>query len=203
MNEEKKDQREVEKEAPLEEAEPVEAEPVEAEPGPQVEEAPSAGQLAEGPKASWTVPVVIIAAILALCALVVCITAAITALSGGRDETPAPTAAPVPTWAPSRAMIAITEPDQGQVVEIDQPVRVQGEGVGLPEGNVVVQALDWQGNVLAQQPTTLQGRDVGTRGEGTWSVELTIEAEPARRAGSGRFPPPQQMAASSPRMWWR
>jgi heat shock protein HslJ len=184
MNEEKKDQREVEKEAPLEEAEPVEAEP-----GPQVEEAPSAGQLAEGPKASWTVPVVIIAAILALCALVVCITAAITALSGGRDETPAPTAAPVPTWAPSRAMIAITEPDQGQVVEIDQPVRVQGEGVGLPEGNVVVQALDWQGNVLAQQPTTLQGRDVGTGGEGTWSVELTIEAEPGTAGRIRAFSP--------------
>jgi heat shock protein HslJ len=75
-------------------------------------------------------------------------------------------------------MIVITEPDQGQVVDVDQPVRVQGKGMGLPEGNVVVEALDWQGNVLDQQPTTLQGPDVGTGGEGTWSIELTIEVEP-------------------------
>jgi heat shock protein HslJ/predicted secreted protein len=152
--------------------------PDEAEPGAEVEEASSAEQPAEGQKAGWAVPVAILAAVLALCAIVVCIAAAIAAFSGGKDETPVPTAAPVPTRAPGQAMIAITEPDQGQVVEIDQPVRVQGKGVGLPEGNVVVEVLDAQGNVLAQQPTTLQGRDVGTGGEGTWSVELTIEAEP-------------------------
>jgi heat shock protein HslJ len=75
-------------------------------------------------------------------------------------------------------MIVISEPDQGQVVDIDKPVEVQGKGIGLPEGNVVVEALDWQGNLLAQQPTTLKGRDVGIGAEGTWSTELTIEVEP-------------------------
>jgi hypothetical protein len=74
-------------------------------------------------------------------------------------------------------MVAINEPDQGQVVDIDQPVTVQGWGEGLPEGNVVVEALDWQGNVLDRQPATLQGPDVGTGGKGTWSTELAIEAE--------------------------
>lgn len=59
----------------------------------------------------------------------------------------------------------------------NQPVKVQGKGVGLAEGNVVVEAQDWQGNVLARQPATLQGPDVGTGGEGTWSTELVIEAE--------------------------
>ncbi len=180
MTEEKNDQVDVEEEAPL----------AEAEPGAEVE-----GSSAEEPagrrKAGWTVPVIVIAAVLALCAVVVCIAAAIATLSGGKEVTspPAATVAPVPTRAPGQAMIAITEPDQGQVVEIDQPVRVQGKGVGLPEGNVVVEALDWQGNVLDRQPTTLQGRDVGTGGQGTWSVELTIEVEPGTAGRIRAFSP--------------
>jgi len=110
--------------------------------------------------------------------------AAIAIISRGQEETavpmPAPvlTQAPVATQAPLVAMIAITEPDQGQVVDISQPVTVQGKGMGLPEGNVVVEALDWQGNLLAQVPTTLQGQNVGAGGEGTWSAVLTIEVEP-------------------------
>jgi heat shock protein HslJ len=159
----------------------VEEEAVQGEPAPvEVEGGTSADEPVEERKRSWTVPVVILAAFLALCAVMVCIAAAISIFSAGEDVTPPPalTAVPVPTRGPSGAMIVITEPDQGQVVEIDQPVRVQGKGVGLPEGNVVVEALDWQGNVLDQQPTTLQGRDVGTGGEGTWSVELAIEVEP-------------------------
>ena len=162
MTEEQKDQLDAEvtqEEAPLEDA--------------TVEGAP-----AEGQKKGWPVIVAVIAAILALCAVVVCIAAAIAIFSGGGEETPMPTAAPVPTAAPGQAMIAISEPDQGDVVDISKPVKVQGKGVGLPEGNVVVEALDWQGNVLDRQPATLQGGDVGTGGEGTWAAELTIEAEP-------------------------
>jgi hypothetical protein len=136
------------------------------------------GAPAQGQQAGWTVAVVVVAAILGLCAIVVCIAAAIAMLSGGGDQAPVPTAAPVPTWVPGQAMIAITEPDQGQVVDITKPVKVQGKGVGLPEGNVVVEALDWQGNVLDRQPSTLQGQDVGSGGEGTWSAELTIKVEP-------------------------
>jgi hypothetical protein len=144
----------------------------------EVEEGTSAAEPSEGQRAGLAVAVAIIAAILGLCLIVVCIAAASAALSGGKAETTVPTAAPVPTGAPGQAMIAITEPDQGQVVDISQPVRVQGKGVGLPEGNVVVEAWDWQGNVLDRQPATLQGRDVATGGEGTWLAELTIEAEP-------------------------
>jgi len=169
VTEDKKDQLDVEtaqEEVPLEEA-------------PQEGAVEEVGPV-EGRKKGWTVAVAVIAAILALCTIVVCIAAAIVAFSGGKDEAsaPAPTAAPAPTRAPGQAMIVITEPDQGQVVDIGQPVRVQGKGVGLTEGNVVVEALDWQGNVLDRQPATLQGPDVGTGGEGTWSTELTIEVEP-------------------------
>jgi len=177
MTEEQNDQLDVEQEAPQEEEAPQEPAPVEEE------ASTSAEQPAGGRKTGWAV-VGVVAAILALCTLVVCMVAAIAIFSGGQEETawptpaPVPTQAAVPTQAPSGAMIAITEPDQGQVVEISQPVTVQGKGVGLPEGNVVVEVLDWQGNLLAQVPTMLQGRDVGTGGEGTWSTELTITVEP-------------------------
>ena len=53
---------------------------------------------------------------------------------------------------------------------------VSGSGAGLPEGNVVVVALDQDENVLAEEPATLQGPDVGTGGQGTWLVELAIPA---------------------------
>jgi hypothetical protein len=148
----------------------------------EVEESMSAGQPAEQPaegrNRGWTVVVAVIAAILALCTIVVCIAAAIAAFSGDEDETAISTPAPVPTKAPSGAMIIITEPGQGQIVDISHAVKVQGKGAGLTEGNVVVEALDWQGNVLDRQPATLQGPDVGTGGEGTWSVELAIKVEP-------------------------
>jgi hypothetical protein len=131
-----------------------------------------------------TVALAVLGAILALCIVAACISAAVAAFRPGEEEAIVPTPAPVatqtpaPTRAPGGAMIAITEPDQGQVVDISKPVKVQGKGIGLTEGNVVVEALDWQGNVLDRQPATLQGKDVGTGGEGTWSVELTIQVEP-------------------------
>ena len=136
------------------------------------------GAPVDGQKKRWPVAVTVIAVILALCTIVACIAAAIAIFSGGGKETPVPTAPPMPTAAPGQAMIAISEPEQGDVVDITDPVTVQGKGVGLPEGNLVVEVLDWQGNVLVRQPATLQGRDVGTGGEGTWSVDLTIKAEP-------------------------
>jgi hypothetical protein len=194
MTEDEQDQLDVEEKAAQEEPASVEAQP-----GVQVEEASSTQQPAGGRKAGWIVAVAVIAAILALCAVVVCIAAAIAAFSGGRDKMPAP----VPTQAPSAAMIAISQPDQGQVVDISHPVKVQGKGMGLLEGNVVVEALDAHGNMLTQVPTTLQGQDVGTGGEGVWSTELTIEAEPGTAGRIRAFSQSPKMAASSPRMWSR
>jgi heat shock protein HslJ len=162
MTEEQTDQ--LEAEVALEEAAPQEA--VQAEVTP-----------AEEKKKGWPVVVAVIAAILAMCVVVVCIAAAIAALSGGGDEASVATDVPAAP-SPGQAMIAISEPDQGEVVDITKPITVKGKGMGLPEGNLVVEALDWQGHVLDRRPATLQGRDVGTGGEGTWSVELTIEVEP-------------------------
>jgi heat shock protein HslJ len=160
MTEEQKDQ--LEEKGGMEEAAPEEA--------VQEEGAPAGGR-----SKAWPAALVVIAAIVGLCLVAICIAAAIAALSGDDDQTPV---APQPTMAPVRALIAISEPDQGDVVDITKPVTVQGKGTGLPEGNVVVEALDWQGHVLDRKPATLQGPDVGTGGEGTWSVELTIEVEP-------------------------
>jgi hypothetical protein len=128
-------------------------------------------------KSNWAVAAIIVA-LLALCTCVVCLSAAIIAFSGGRDETPVAPTPPTPTRVPGAAMIAITEPDQGEVVDITRPVRVGGKGVGLPEGNIVVEVQDWQGNILVRQPATLKGQNVGAGGEGTWSTDLTIEVEP-------------------------
>jgi heat shock protein HslJ len=182
MTEEEQSLLNAEEEAPLLEAD-QEAFEQEEDVAVDVEEDTAAEEPAGRRRTTWTV-VGVVAAILAVCTIVACIAAAIVAFSGGEEEptpTPAaaiPTKAPVPTAAPGQAWIVITEPDQGQVVEIDQPVKVQGKGVGLPEGNVVVEVMDWQGNVLAQEPTTMQGQDVGTGGEGTWSTEVAIEVEP-------------------------
>ena len=184
MTEEDRDRMGLEEEAPQQEAdlqEPASAvaeESISAEQPVEAEEGVSTEQPAEEAKKRWPVAATIVAAILALFTVIICVAAGVALLSRDGEESSVSTVMPAPTAAPGQSMIAITEPDQGQAVEIDQPIRVQGKGVGLPEGNVVVEIVDGQGNVLAQQPTTMQGQDVGTGGEGTWSTEVTIEVEP-------------------------
>jgi putative lipoprotein len=90
---------------------------------------------------------------------------------------------------PLQATIKIDDPVYGATMDISQPVTVRGTGAGLPEGNVVVQALDRDGNVLTEQPATLQGENVGTGGQGTWSVELTIKTEPGMAGRIYAFSP--------------
>ena len=87
---------------------------------------------------------------------------------------------PEPTSQPPQAavFISITEPVQNARVDISTPVTVTGMGGGLFEGNVVVQALDAAGNLLAQQPTTISAPDAGLGGAGPWSVQLNIIVAP-------------------------
>jgi len=92
--------------------------------------------------------------------------------AGGETEPPPPPPPPV-----TEAYIVISEPMEGTTLDLDAPVTVRGMGGGLPEGNVVVQILDAAGNVLAQQPTTIQAPDAGTGGEGPWSVQLSVEGD--------------------------
>jgi heat shock protein HslJ len=88
-----------------------------------------------------------------------------------------------------KTYIQIDDPVAGQTLEIANPVTIRGKGAGLPEGNVVVQALDRDGNELALLPTILQGPDVGTGGQGTWEVQLTIETEPGMAGQIRAFSP--------------
>jgi hypothetical protein len=141
-------------------------------------EEPTSSQQPEGRNRTWIVAVAVIAAILALCTCVACLATGIALFSTDKDEMSGPPPAVAPTQAPSGTMVAITEPKQGQVVDISKPVAVEGTGAGLPEGNVIVEALDSQGNVLDRQPTTLKGKNAGTGAEGTWSAELTVKVEP-------------------------
>ena len=78
--------------------------------------------------------------------------------------------------------LEIDEPAEGAVLDVSQPVAVSGRGGGLPEGNVVVQARDAAGNVLAEAATILQGRDIGTGGAGTWSLQLEVP-QPSSEGG--------------------
>lgn len=85
-------------------------------------------------------------------------------------------AEPEPTFP--AVFITITEPTQGARLDITWQVEVKGQGGGLFEGNLVVQALDAAGNILDQEPTTIQSPEAGMGGAGPWSVNLSIDTEP-------------------------
>ena len=94
----------------------------------------------------------------------------------GSSPTPTPPSpTPTPTPSPQR-YLTITSPTPGAVLQLT--FTATGTGAGLFEGNVVVKALSNTGQVLAQQPTTLQGPNVGTGGPGTWAVTLTVNVAP-------------------------
>ena len=83
---------------------------------------------------------------------------------------------PIPSPPPVESSIEIAHPSQGAAVDISQPVTVNGGGMGLFEGNVVVQAYDGQSNLLAQATTVIDSPDAGTGGTGPWTVTLNLSA---------------------------
>ena len=72
--------------------------------------------------------------------------------------------------------IRINQPVEGTSLDITWAVPVKGEGGGLFEGNLVVQALSASGEILAQQATIIDSPEAGTGGSGPWSVNLQINA---------------------------
>ncbi|MEA3335306.1 MAG: LysM peptidoglycan-binding domain-containing protein [Chloroflexota bacterium] len=83
-----------------------------------------------------------------------------------------PTPYPTPHPTPQAAFITILHPVPGAT--LPATFTVSGEGAGLYEGNVVVEAWTNTGQLLMQQATTLQGSNVGTGGRGTYSINLTV-----------------------------
>ena len=94
------------------------------------------------------------------------------------------------------AFITITSPTSGTVLPAS--FTVSGNAAGLTQSNLVVQALAGSGAVLAQQPTTLQGPNVGTGGPGTWSVQLTISVPAGTPGTIVAFAPSTSVRASLP-----
>ncbi|MFC2052945.1 Gmad2 immunoglobulin-like domain-containing protein [Chloroflexota bacterium] len=75
------------------------------------------------------------------------------------------------------SFIEIAEPKNGTVIP-GNPVTVIGIGAGLFEGNVVVQALDNNNNVLAEKATIIDSPDAGVGGQGPWTVQLHVTVKP-------------------------
>jgi hypothetical protein len=72
------------------------------------------------------------------------------------------------------AYVTLTNPLPFSIVDITSPLLIAGRGGRLFEGNVVVQALDAEGNVLAETPTIIDSPEAGTGGEGNWQVSLPV-----------------------------
>ncbi|RME99062.1 MAG: PKD domain-containing protein, partial [Chloroflexi bacterium] len=127
---------------------------------------------------------ILIGAIAALAIIALCLALFLfSGLFSGSDET-----AGGGSGAPVTA-ISITSPSPGSIVPVNQAVTVSGMGSGLPEGNVVVQAIDGDGNVLAQASTTVKAPDAGIGGKGPWSVDLSVNVEPGTPGGFRAFSP--------------
>lgn len=90
------------------------------------------------------------------------------------DGTFAASAGVFVTLVPGEAYITITEPQEGATVP--PTFTVSGMGAGLPENNVVIQAVDSAGNELAMGVTTVNSEQLG--GEGDWTLTLTVAAAP-------------------------
>jgi LysM repeat protein len=90
---------------------------------------------------------------------------------------------PTPTPPPPlpAAHISITSPPANVI--LPATFTVSGQGGNLPEANVVVRVKNQSGAVIAEQATVLQGPDVGTGGEGSWSVQFTVN-EPSGSSGT-------------------
>jgi hypothetical protein len=103
----------------------------------------------------------------------------ITAFSPSPVEGQQPTAASVSVTygqKPStQARVTIIFPTHPSVVDGNAPIGVTGTGEGLFENNVVVQALDWEGSVLAETVTTLDTTESG--GEGSWTAQLSVSVD--------------------------
>jgi len=92
---------------------------------------------------------------------------------------PQPTPPTTPTPPPvQQSYLTITEPPANATLT-GTTFTVRGRGGNLHEANVVVRVKDMNGAMLAEQTTVLQGPDVGTGGEGDWSVQFNLSNPPA------------------------
>lgn len=77
--------------------------------------------------------------------------------------------------------VTITDPMPYAALDISSPITISGKGGALFEGNVVVRALDELGNVLDEQPATINAPDAGTGGAGPWQTTLNVNVADGTR----------------------
>lgn len=77
--------------------------------------------------------------------------------------------------------VTITNPLPYAMLNTEEPITIFGTGGALFEGNVVVRALDNQGNVLDENATTINSPDAGTGGAGPWQTSLTVNVAEGTR----------------------
>jgi uncharacterized lipoprotein YbaY len=123
----------------------------------------------------WQKPAYLIGGAIVIVLLIIAIFAASGNFSGKEEPTPIP-----PTAAPEQPLavtpsIQIVEPTQGAILDVSHPISVKGEGDGLFDADVVVQAIDAHGVVLAEQTTKLKMTREADATGGVWAVSLDIQ----------------------------
>lgn len=71
--------------------------------------------------------------------------------------------------------IKIQQPAASSALDTSAPIVVTGDGAGLFEGGLVVQALDQNGAVLAQVPASINAPQAGLGMAGQWATSLTVQ----------------------------
>ncbi len=135
----------------------------------------------------------VIAGLGGLTVLLVVAIVAVMASTLSNDE-PAPTE---PSGG-ADAFITIAQPGQGAVLPVPESISIRGQAGGLFENSLMVQVLDAQGNLLAQEPTIIDASEPG--GVGNWSVELIIPVQPGTKGlifASSTSPEDGQIIASA------
>jgi hypothetical protein len=83
--------------------------------------------------------------------------------------------------------VTIEQPGNQCVIVDPTSFTVEGSAQGAFENNIVVQAQDANGNVLAEQITTSSSSSTG--GSGTWSVTFSLNVEPGTQGRLEAFSP--------------
>lgn len=95
---------------------------------------------------------------------------------------------PIPTAVPTQippATLRLLTPAEGAQLDTSQRILVAGAGRYLAGNNIVVRALDANGNLLAQQITT--AGPAGANGESVWQVSLGLDVPDVTRGSIYAF----------------
>ncbi|MGB3714416.1 MAG: Gmad2 immunoglobulin-like domain-containing protein [Candidatus Promineifilaceae bacterium] len=103
------------------------------------------------------------------------------------EPTEPPESVPEEEPASISTSIAITFPLDGMLLDTTHTIVIGGTGEGLPEGNLVVQVEDEEGNILIATATMLAGEDVGLGGPGTWEVSFLITLDQGQEGSLKAF----------------